>query len=126
MDHYRATERTIPVRALAFTCALAAFMALRSVVLGFDLALGGVTGVMYMRLVCRANERLLGGDASVGAHATRGIVRIGAAAAISVFPAILGPWWGILIYFGGFFIPYVLFVLEVRRRWSAPQASSAD
>lgn len=117
MDHYRATQRAIPVRALAFTFALAAFLATRSPKLGFDLALGGVTGVLYMRLVMQANERLLDGGASLGAHATRGMIRIGAAGAIPVFAAVLGPWWGMLVYFAGFFTPYALFVLDVRRRW---------
>lgn len=116
MDHYRAAERRVPGRSLAFTFVLAAFLAARSLKLGLDLALGAVAGVMYMRLVLRANERLLDRVASAGAHAASGLLRIGAAGALSVFAGALGPWWGMLVYFVGFFMPYAFFVLDVRRR----------
>jgi len=118
MDHFRAAARVIPVRSLALAFALAALLSARSLTLGFDVSLGCVAGLMYVRLVMRSNERLLDGDASVGAHAARGLVRIVSAGAIPAFAAALGPWWGMLVYFAGFFLPYALFVLEIRRRWS--------
>ncbi|HEV3156550.1 MAG TPA: hypothetical protein VGZ00_04325 [Candidatus Baltobacteraceae bacterium] len=112
---YRARKRTISVRTLLLIFPLAALVAMSSIRLGLDLALGGGCGVVYMLTTMRAGERLLDGSGSVGAFRFGGMVRILVFAAIPVMASLHGPWWAMGAYFAGFFTPHILYALEVLR-----------
>jgi hypothetical protein len=105
------------VRSLFFILILSAALAVRAPIIGLDLAMGGVCGVINMLLVMRANERLLEGRASFSAHAGWNIIRLFVFGAVPALAATLGPWWGMGIYFAGFFLPLALYVLVLKRRY---------
>lgn len=112
---YSARKRTVSVGSSLFLFALSAVLAVRYPVLGFDLALGGVCGVVNMLLVMHNNERLVDGRRSRAMFAAGNMVRILLVGAIPVFAATHGPWWSMGIYFAGFFTPLGWYVLELHR-----------
>lgn len=114
---YYALKRSIGVRSLLAILVLSAALAVRAPVIGLDLALGGVCGVINMLLVMHANERLLGGRTSLGAHIGGTFTRLFVFGAVPVFTATLGPWWGMGVYFAGFFTPLALYALTLQRRY---------
>ena len=114
---YTKLKRRIYLRSLIFAFPLAVALAVRGPFLGLDFALGVVWGVANMMLMTRANERLLAGQATVGAHAFGSVMRVFAAGAVPIFVAPFVPWWGFGVYFGGFFLPLALYALELRRSY---------
>ena len=105
------------MRSLLFGLPLAVAFAVKGPLLGLDFALGVVFGVGNMLLLTRANERLLAGQATVGAHAFGSVMRVFAAGAIPIFIAPFVPWWAFGVYFGGFFLPLAFYALELRRSY---------
>lgn len=118
LGDYRALKRRIYLRSLIVASPLAALLALRGPILGLELAAGMVCGLGNMLLLTRANERLLWGRASVGAHAFASVMRVVAVGAVPIFFAPFVPWWGLGLYFAGFFLPLVLYALELRRSYA--------
>lgn len=114
---YAKLKRRIYLRSLIFAFPIAVALAVRGPFLGLDVALGVVAGVGNMYLLTRANERLLAGQATVGAHAFGSVMRVFAAGAVPIFVAPFVPWWGFGVYFGGFFLPLALYALELRRSY---------
>ena len=119
---YNTLKRVIPWRSLLFVCVIGAFLAARQPKLGFDLVLGGIFGILNMRLVMRANERLLSGRGAAGALVASSFVRISGVAAAAAAAAILGPWWAMGVFFAGFFLPIALYALELNRRYKSATA----
>lgn len=114
---YYARKRSVSVSSLLLIVPVAAIAAARAPVLGLDLLLGVASGIAYALLVMRANERLAEGT-SLGIHAWSGVLRVLAFGAVPVVAAIIGPVWGMGLYFAGFFTPLVLYALAVRREIS--------
>jgi hypothetical protein len=114
---YYGLKRSIAVRSSLIVASASAILALRAPVIGLDLAFGGVCGIINMLLVMRANERLLEGRASFGGHISAAILRLFLFGAAPVFAATIGPWWGMGVYFAGFFMPLTLYVLTLQRRY---------
>jgi len=114
---YTKLKRRIYLRSLIFGFPLAVALAVRGPFLGLDLALGVLSGVANMVLMTRANERLLAGRATVGAHTLGSVMRVFSAGAVPIFLAPFVPWWGFGVYFGGFFLPLLLYALELRRSY---------
>lgn len=70
-----------------------------------------------MLLVMHANERLLEGRASVGSHLGAAFARLFVFGALPALAAARGPWWGMGVYFAGFFTPLALYGLTLQRRY---------
>ncbi|MGH7683966.1 MAG: hypothetical protein ACREMT_06460, partial [Vulcanimicrobiaceae bacterium] len=77
------------------------------------LLLGVACGIAYALLLMHANERL-GGRPSLGAHARNSVLRVFAFCAVPVVTAVIGPVWGMGLYFAGFFTPLMMYALAVR------------
>ena len=117
LSAYYGLKRSIAVRSLFVVWSAAAILALRVPVIGLDLAFGGVCGVINMLLVMRANERLLEGRTSLGGHIGRSFLRLLLFGGAPVYTATIGPWWGMGVYFAGFFMPLALYILTLQRRY---------
>ena len=117
LQSYYALKRLISRRSLLFATPLAVMLAVRVPALGLDLMLGVACGIANILLIMRANERLLDGRGSLRTHAMSGLLRVVLFGAAPVATAALGPWWGILVYFAGFFTPLMLYVIELNRRY---------
>ena len=117
LSAYYVLKRSIGVRSLLLTLVLSAALAARAPVIGLDLALGGVCGVINTLLVMRANERLLEGRTSMGAHIGGTFIRLFVFGAVPVYTATIGPLWGMGVYFAGFFTPLALYVVVIQRRY---------
>lgn len=113
---YRARKRSVCVSALLIITPVAAALAVtRAPVLGFDLILGLACGIANALLAMRAGERVVERRTSLGAFRSSSVLRIFAFGAMPVLAASLGPWWGMGLYFTGFFTPLVLYGLAVQR-----------
>lgn len=111
---YHARKRLVCASSLLLIFPVAAIAAARAPVLGIDLLLGVAGGIAYALLLMRANERL-GEGYSLGAHTRSSVLRVFAFGALPVLTAVIGPVWGMGLYFIGFFTPLVLYALAVRR-----------
>ena len=113
---YVARKKLISVRTLLFLAPLVALATLRNPVAGFQLALGGVIGVLNMLAIMHANERLLDGRRKKSLHLVNGQLRIFAVGILPVAVALrLGQFWTVALYLAGFFTPLVLYAIEYRR-----------
>jgi hypothetical protein len=110
---YFARKRSVCASSLILIVPAAALAAAAAPVLGFDLLLGVACGIAYALLLMHANERL-GGRQSLGAHARNSVLRVFAFGAVPVVTAVIGPVWGMGLYFAGFFTPLVMYALAVR------------
>jgi len=111
---YHARKRAVCANSLLLVIPVAALAAARAPVLGLDLLLGVACGIAYALLVMRANERLAEGTA-LGIHVWSGVLRVFAFGGMPVVAAVIGPVWGMGLYFAGFFTPLALYALAVRR-----------
>ena len=114
---YYARKRRVCVRSLLVVTPVAALAATRAPVLGLDLLLGVACGIAYALLLMRANERLAL-RASAGMHARESVARVFAFGAMPVVTAVLGPVWGMGLYFLGFFTPLGVYAVTVWREIS--------
>ncbi len=113
---YLARKKLISVRTLLFLAPLVALATLRNPVAGFQLALGGIIGILNMLAIMRANERLLDSGRKTALHVVNGQIRIFAVGIIPVAVALrLGQFWTVALYLAGFFTPLALYVIEYRR-----------
>ena len=117
---YQARKQAVCVSSLLLVTPLAAAAATRAPVLGLDMFLGVACGIAYALLVMHANERLGGRSsgsvrAALGAHARSSVLRVFAFGAAPALTAALGPVWGMVLYFAGFFTPLALYALAVKR-----------
>ena len=110
---YFARKRSVCASSLILIVPAAAIAAAAAPVLGFDLLLGVACGIAYALLLMRANEQL-GGKQTLGAHARNSVLRVFAFGAVPVVTAVIGPVWGMGLYFAGFFTPLVMYALAVR------------
>jgi len=117
MHAYNARKRSVCASSLLLIVPVAALASTRAPVLGLDLLIGVFGGIAYALLLMRTNERLAEGF-SLGAHARSSVLRVFAFGALPVLTAVIGPIWGMGLYFAGFFTPLVLYVIAVKREIS--------
>lgn len=112
---YMAMKRLICVRSLLFAALFAGPLAVKAPFLGFEVALGGICGVVNMFLMMHGNERLVDGRRSKGMYLSSSLLRVLVFGAVPVFSFSSGPWWAMGFYFAGFFLPLLLYTLELSR-----------
>ena len=118
LSAYNARKRSVGLRAVVLLVPIAVLTAIWSPVLGFDLLLGGLCGVVNMWLVMRNNERLLDGRRSRGVYGATNLARILGVGFAPVVSAMTGPWWSMGVALAGFFTPLVLYAFALRREYS--------
>lgn len=116
LGDYPGLLRVAWMRGLLVVVLGASVLAARVPILGFDFAFGGACGLLNMMVVARVNQRLLRGGSALGLRASLGLPRLALIACAAAFAGALGPWWGMAVFFGGFFAPLILFGIEARRR----------
>src|ERR1700684_4045015 len=102
---YEARKRSVALRSSLLLAGIAILVALRSPLLGLDLAVGGGCGVVNMLLIMRNNERLLDGRRSPGVYGFSNVVRVLGIGTLPATAAITGPVWALAISYAGFFAP---------------------
>jgi hypothetical protein len=115
---YFARKRIIVVRSALLVFSVAACVAIGWPVLGLDLALGGIGGVVNMLLIMRNNERFLNRTRSQSAYGLRNTLRIVVVGLIPVLAAAGHPWWYMLVGIAGILAPLALYSFELRREMS--------
>jgi len=116
---YDALNRLIVLRSMLSLAGVALLVALRSPVVGFDLALGGACGIVNMMLTLRNNERLLSGRRSRGVYGFTNVVRVLGLGTLPALAGITGPVWTLAVAYIGFFTPLVMYAIasqDVRTR----------
>ncbi len=113
---YFARKKTVCVRTLFLILPIAAIVAVRAPIFGFDLIVGCACGVGNMLVTMRGNERLLSGGHSLRGYMATSVLRVVAVGAVPVMLAVHGPWWSMGLYFAGFFTPLALYAVESQRR----------
>jgi hypothetical protein len=120
-DHLRAyfaRKRLVGIRSALVILPAAGCIAILRPLLGLDLALGGICGVVNMLLIMRNNERLLERGRSRATYGASNILRIVIVGFVPVAAAAYRPWWYMLVAIAGFFAPLVLYSFELRREMS--------
>lgn len=120
-DHLRAyfaRKRFVGVRSALIILPVAGVTAVWFPVLGLDLAVGGICGVVNMLLIMRNNERLLERGRSRGAYGLRNTLRIVLVGLVPVIAAAHHPWWYMLVAVAGFFAPLALYSYALQREIS--------
>jgi hypothetical protein len=112
---YYARRRTVSVRTLLLILPVAALVAVRAPMLGFDLIVGCACGIGNMLAIMRSNERLLTEGRSVRGYMAMSVLRVVAVGAVPVMLAVHGPWWSMGLYFAGFFTPLALYAATSQR-----------
>ncbi|MDQ6826259.1 MAG: hypothetical protein M3Z14_03555 [Candidatus Eremiobacteraeota bacterium] len=112
---YAALKRGIGMRSVFLVALLACPLAVKVPILGLELALGGVCGILNMLLVMHGNERLVDGRRNKGTYICGSLLRVLVFGAVPVFVFSRAPWWAMGFYFGGFFLPLLLYTLALAR-----------
>jgi len=115
---YFARKWLIGMRSVLVIVPVAGGVAIWLPLLGLDLALGGICGVVNMLLIMRNNERLLERGRSRSAYGLSNTLRIVVVGLVPVFAAVHHPWWYMLVAIAGLFAPLVLYSFELRREFS--------
>ena len=114
---YEARKRSVALRSSLLLAGIAILVALRSPLLGLDLAIGGGCGVVNMLLIMRNNERLLAGRRSRGVYGLSNVVRILGIGALPAVAGVTGPPWALAISYAGFFTPLASYAIELRNAY---------
>lgn len=109
-----ARMRTVALRSSLLLAGTAIVMAIRSPILGLDLAVGGGCGIVNMLLIMRNNERLLAGRRSRGVYGLHNVVRVLGIGVLPAVAGIVGPAWALVISYAGFFTPLIASAIELR------------
>ncbi len=114
LARYHRLKRSVSFRTL-FLVALVALVSVHWLPIpALALAVGGVCGVLNALVTMRSGERLVEGR-NVGGFVFSSFLRIGLFGIVPVAFAAVGPWWSMAWYFAGFFLPIVLFGVEVQK-----------
>ena len=114
LREYDARKRSVALRSSLLLAGIAILMAVRSPVLGLDLAIGGGCGVINMLLIMHNNERLLDGRRSRGVYGLNNVVRVLGMGTLPAIAGITGPAWTLGVSYAGFFAPLVSYAILVR------------
>lgn len=107
---YQANKRWLPIRSLAVVLLAGAASFAWFHIPSAALVVGGACGVINARLTMRSGERLLE-RRNAGFFVISSFLRIAVFGIVPVAFAAIGPWWAMLWYFVGFFVPLVLFAI---------------
>jgi hypothetical protein len=114
LREYYARKRSVALRSSLLLAGVAIVVALRSPLLGLDLAIGGGCGVVNILLIMLNNERLLDGRRSRGVYGFSNVVRVLGVGVLPAIAAITGPVWTLAIAYAGFFTPLVSYAIALR------------
>ena len=114
---FDARKRSVALRSSLLLAGIAILMALRSPLLGLDLAIGGGCGVVNMLLIMHNNERLLAGRRSRGVYGLNNVVRVLGVGILPASAAITGPPWTLAVSYAGFFTPLISYAIELRNAY---------
>jgi hypothetical protein len=114
---YNARKRSVALRSSLLLMGIAILVAIRSPLLGLDLAIGGGCGVMNMLLIMHNNERLLDGRRSRGVYGINNVVRVLGIGVLPAIAGITGPAWTLVISYAGFFAPLVSYAIVLRNAY---------
>jgi len=90
-------------------------MAIRSPLLGLDLAIGGACGVINMLLIMHNNERLLDGRRSRGVYGINNVVRVLGIGTLPALAGITGPFWSLgNLVMPDSFAPLAFYIIALR------------
>ena len=117
LETYHALKKSVSIRSLILV-ALVGLLAFRWLpVPAFAIFVGGICGVLNNLLVMRSGERLVE-HRFVGGFVISSFLRITVFGIVPVAFAKAGPWWSMLWYFAGFFLPLALYFSMVRRAFN--------
>lgn len=108
---YEANVRSLALRSLGVVVVLGAAAFAWFHIPSVALVIGGVCGVVNAHLTTRSGERLLA-QRNTGIFVLSSFLRIAVFGIVPVAFAAIGPWWAMVWYFGGFFVPLVLFAVR--------------
>ncbi len=111
---FHARIRSVASRSSLLLAGIAILMALRSPLLGLDLAIGGICGIVNMLLIVRNNERLLAGRRSRGVYGLNNVVRVVGIGVLPAVAGITGPPWALAVSYAGFFAPLASYAIGLR------------
>ncbi len=114
---YDARKRSVALGSSLLLMGIAILVALRSPLLGLDLAIGGGCGVMNMLLIMHNNERLLDRRRSRGMYGINNVVRVLGIGILPAIAGITGPFWTLGISYAGFFAPLVSYAIVLRNAY---------
>lgn len=114
LREYDARKRSVALRSSLLLAGVAIVVALRSPLLGLDLAIGGGCGIVNMLLIMLNNERLLDGRRSRGVYGFNNVVRVLGVGVLPAIAAITGPVWTLAVAYAGFFTPLVSYAIVLR------------
>lgn len=114
---YDARKRSVALRSSLLLAGIAIVVAIRSPILGLDLAIGGACGVINMLLIMNNNERLLDGRRSRGVYGINNVVRVLGIGILPALAGITGPAWTLGVAYAGFFAPLVSYAILVRNAY---------
>ena len=115
---YQRLKRTTSVWTLAAVTVVALATAWWFAIPAAALVTGGICGVVNALLTMRGNERLVD-NRHVGGFVLGGFARIAIFGVVPVAFAYYGPWWSMLSYFAGFFLPLALYFALVHRAFAS-------
>jgi hypothetical protein len=114
---YDAQKRSVALRSSLLLAGIAIVVAIRSPLLGLDLAIGGACGVINMLLIMYNNERLLDGRRSRGVYGINNVVRVLGIGILPAIAGITGPFWTLAISYAGFFAPLAIYIIALRNAY---------
>ena len=111
---YYALKKLIVIRTLVTVVVLGALLVFWFRIPAAALVVGGVCGIFNALLTMRSGERLVD-SRFVGGFVFSSFLRIAVFGIVPVAFAAVGPWWSMLWYFAGFFLPLALYMASVQR-----------
>ncbi len=114
LARYHALKRSVSFRTLVLVALIGLVTAHWLAIPALALAVGGLCGVLNALLTMRGGERLVE-TRRTGGFVLSSFLRIGVFGIVPVAFAAAGPWWSMAWYFAGFFLPLVLYGIEVQK-----------
>lgn len=114
LARYYRLKRSVSFQAL-IVVAIVALLAVHWLpVPALALAAGGVCGVLNALATMRSGERLVE-SRKIGGFVLSSFLRIAVFGIVPVAFAAIGPWWSMGWYFAAFFLPIVLYGIELQK-----------
>lgn len=114
LARYHVLKRSVSFQTLVIVAAAALASVRWLPIPALAVAVGGACGVLNALVTMRSGERLVE-TRKVGGFVLSSFLRIGVFGIVPVAFAAVGPWWSMGWYFAGFFLPIVLYGIEVQK-----------